>query len=132
MEPFVLEYTIMKPDGILLLEPHAPLRGEDFAGLTKSVDEYLADHPRIHGVLIHAAAFPGWENFAAFTAHLRFVRNHHQNVERVALVTDSSGARVVESLAKHFTAAQIKHFSFADYDTALSWLRAPIANTSTH
>lgn len=45
----MLEYTIMKPDGILLLEPHAPLSGEDFAGLTKAVDEYLAEHPGIHG-----------------------------------------------------------------------------------
>lgn len=124
MEAFVLEYTIMEPDGILLLEPKAPLRGEDFAGLTKSVDAYLVDHPRVHGVLIHAAAFPGWENFAGFIAHLRFVRNHHQSIERVALVSDSSGARVVGSLAKHFTAAEIKHFSFADYETALSWLKA--------
>ena len=127
----MLEYTIMKPDGILLLEPHAPLSADDFAGLARYVDEYLADHPRMHGVLIHAAAFPGWENFAAFIAHLRFVGNHHKKIERVALVTDSPAARVVESLAKHFTAAQIKHFSFTDYDTALSWLEAPTGNTST-
>jgi hypothetical protein len=124
MEEFVIEYTIMKPEGIVLLKPKAALSREDFAGLTKAVDAYLADHPKIHGVLIHAAAFPGWENFTGLTAHIRFVRDHHKNVERVALVTDSSAARVVEALAKHFVAAEIKHFPFADYETALSWLKA--------
>ncbi len=123
MENPVLEYTILKPEGILVLKPNESLSREDFAGLSASVDTYLADHASIHGMLIHAAAFPGWENFAGFTAHIRFVRDHHQKVERVALVTDSPVARVAEALAKHFTAAEIKHFSFTDYEKALNWLK---------
>lgn len=86
----MLEYTIMKPEGILVLKPNASLSKVDFAG---------------------------------FTAHIRFVRNHQQKIERVALVTDSPIARVAEALAKHFTVAEIKHFPFADYEKALSWLK---------
>ena len=122
MENRVLEYTILKREGILVLKPNEPLNKEDFAGLSASVDTYLADHASLHGVLIHAEVFPGWENFAGLTAHIRFVRNHHQKIERVALVTDSPVARVAEALAKHFIAADIKHFPFWDYEKALSWL----------
>lgn len=123
MEDPVLEYTILKPEGILVLKPNDSLSKEDFTGLSASVDTYLADHASIRGVLIHAVAFPGWENFAGFAAHIRFVRNHHQKIERVALVTDSPVARMGEALAKHFTAAEIKHFRFADYEKALIWLK---------
>ena len=123
MEKPVLEYTILKPEGILVLKPNESLGKEDFAGLGASVDAYLADHDSIHGVLIHAEPFPGWENFAGLTAHIRFVRNHHQKIERVALVTDSPVGRVAEALAKHFIAADIKHFPFADYEKALNWLK---------
>jgi hypothetical protein len=126
----VLEYTILKPEGILVLKPNAPLSKEDFVGLSASVDAYLADHASIHGVLIHAEAFPGWENLAGFTAHMRFVRNHHQKIERVALVTDSPAARVAEALAKHFIAAEIKHFPFAGYEKALNWLKIPGAGST--
>ena len=113
----------------MLLKPNKSLSKEDFAGLSASVDTYLADYASIHGVLIHAEAFPGWESFAGFTAHIRFVRNHHQKIERVALVTDSPVARVAEALAKHFTAAEIKHFPFADYEKALSWLKDLLKRT---
>ncbi len=67
MEDPVLEYTILKPEGILVLKPNHSLSKEDFTGLSASVDTYLADHASIRGVLIHAVAFPGWENFAGFT-----------------------------------------------------------------
>jgi hypothetical protein len=123
MEESVLEYTIMKPEGILVLKPNAALSKEDFVGLSACVDAYLADHASIHGVLIQSESFPGWESFAGFTAHIRFVRNHQQRIERLALVTDSSVAPVAEAVAKHFTAAEIKHFPFAEHEMALNWLK---------
>jgi len=120
----MLDYTIMKPEGILVLKPHAPLRKVDFAGLGAAVDSYLAEHATLHGVLIHAKGFPGWANVAGFTAHMHFVREHHKKVERVALVTDSQIADGAESLGKHFTSAEIRHFPFSADDKALVWLKA--------
>lgn len=118
----MLDYSIRKPMGILVLQPHAPLSREDFAGLSTAVDSYLSDHAKIHGVLVHAKGFPGWENFGGFTAHMHFVREHHKKVERIAIVTDSPLASVAEALGKHFTSAEIKHFPFDDDAKALDWL----------
>jgi hypothetical protein len=125
----MLNYSIMKPEGILVLKPGAPLTKEDFGGLGAAVDAYLADHDRLHGVLIRTEAFPGWENFGGFSAHMHFVRDHHKKVERVAVVTDSKVASVAESLGKHFTKAEIRHFPFNAEAEALAWLEVPVVVT---
>ena len=118
----MLDFSIMKPEGILVLKPEAPLSKGDFGGLSTAVDAYLSDHARLHGVLIHAREFPGWENFGGFAAHMHFVREHHRQVERVVVVTDSPIAGLAESLVKHFTSAEVKHFPFSDGVKALEWL----------
>lgn len=120
----MLNFSIMKPEGILLLQPSAPLSKEDFNGLSAEVDAYLAEHLKLHGVMIQAKGFPGWENFGSFTAHMHFVREHHKQVERIAMVKDSSLAGMAEQLGKHFTSAEVRHFAFADDAKALEWLRA--------
>ena len=124
----MLDYSIMKPEGVLVLKPHAPLSKDDFGGLGAAVDSYLADHAKLHGILILSKKFPGWENFAGFTAHMHFVNEHHKKVERVAIVTDSQVAGMAEAFGKHFTSAEVRHFPFADDVKALDWLRTARGN----
>ena len=120
----MLDYSIMKPEGILVLKPQAPLSKEDFSSLSAAVDAYLSDHAKLHGVMVHAKEFPGWENFGAFTAHMHFVHEHHKKVERVAIVTDSQIASIAELLGKHFMSAEVMPFPFTDDVKALKWLEA--------
>jgi len=120
----VIKHRIMEAEGILVLEPMSALSADDFRDLTVSVDTYLTEHLALHGILIHAQNFPGWENFAGLSAHLRFVREHHKKIERVALVTDSPLGTVVPALAKHFVSAQIRHFAYAEFEEALLWLKS--------
>ncbi|WP_421955672.1 STAS/SEC14 domain-containing protein [Polaromonas sp.] len=120
----MLNYSIMKSEGILLLSPSAPLSRDDFVGLSADVDAYLSEYARLHGVIIHAKSFPGWESFAGFTAHMHFVREHHKQVERIAVVTDSPLAGMAELLGKHFISAEIRHFPFTDDAKALEWLES--------
>jgi len=72
--------------------------------------------------MIQTKRFPGWENFGGFTAHMKFVGGHHKQVERIAIVTDSPVARIAESLVKHFTSADVRHFPFPNDVQALNWL----------
>ena len=120
----MLDFSILTPEGILVLEPKAPLTKEDFSALGTAVDLYLSSHAKLRGVLIHAKAFPGWENFGGFATHMRFVRDHHEKVERVAVVTDSPLAGMVASLGKHFISAEVKHFPYLDVAKALDWLKS--------
>jgi len=122
----MLDYSMMVPEGILVLKPHGSLSKEDFAGVSAAVDAYLSTHPKLHGVLIHAKEFPGWESFGGFSAHMKFVKDHHKQVERIAIVTDSPLANVAETLGKHFTSAEVKHFPFSDEDQSLEWLESSV------
>jgi len=120
----MLEYSVMRPEGILVLKPHSPLTREDFAGLNGLVDAYLADHDKLNGVLIQSKEFPGWENFNGFTAHMHFVRDNHKKVERIAIVTDSPAASLAETIGNHFTSAEVKRFPYPDETQAMEWLTA--------
>ena len=119
----MIKHRIMRTEGILVIEPIAALSEEDFRGLTVSVDAYLTEQPALHGLLIHAKHFPGWENFAGLSAHLRFVREHHRKIERIALVTDSPLGTVAPALAMHFVSAEIRHFGYSEFEEALLWLK---------
>lgn len=120
----MLDFTIMQPAGILVLTVHSALSEQDFAALGAAVDTYLQDHPKLHGVLIHARKFPGWEAVSGFSAHLDFVRTHYDKVERIALVTDSAMAEVAQSLASYFSSAQVRHFAYAEKVQAMDWLQS--------
>jgi len=56
------------------------------------------------------------------TAHLKFVADHHRQIERIAAVTDSGLLRIMPRIAGLFVHPEIKHFGFAEKDQALAWL----------
>ena len=45
-------------------------------------------------------------------SHLKFVANHHRQIERIAAVTDGGFLTIVPRIADHFVQAKIKHFDF--------------------
>lgn len=126
----MLNFSIIQSQGILVLRPNAPLSKEDFDQLGTEVDAYLSQHAKLHGVMIHAESFPGWEDFGAFMAHMHFVREHHKQIERIAVVTDTHLVSMIEMLAKLFTSAEIRKFPFEDDAEALKWLES--ADTQNH
>jgi hypothetical protein len=119
----MIKHHIMEKEGILVLEPMSALSADDFRGLTVAVDAYLTEHPTLHGMLIHAQNFPGWVSFAGLSAHLKFVRDHHKRIERIALATDSPLGTVAPELAKHFVSAEIRRFAYSEFEEALLWLK---------
>ena len=119
----MLNYELRPKDGILMLNPEGPLKAEDFTKLAGVVDAHLEKQGTLHGVLIHAKSFPGWEDFGALLAHLKFVKEHHRSIEKVAVVADGAIANTMPYIANHFIHAQVQHFEFAREDAALDWLR---------
>lgn len=109
--------------GVLTLRPTVPLEAVDFIQVTAEVDAWLETGKKLRGVLIDAPWFPGWKDFHALAAHLRFIKDHHRKVARVALVTDSAGLSMVPKLAKHFVSAKLRHFQESDRAAAEEWVR---------
>src|SRR3954471_8756279 len=120
----MLNYDMRFDDGILVLKPEGPLERADFIRLARQINAYLKRKGLLHGVLIEAGGFPGWHDFGALVAHLKFIREHHRKIEKIALVTDGAVAAVVPRSAQHFVQADIRHFSLAQVDAAWKWLES--------
>jgi hypothetical protein len=120
----MIKFELLRDRSLLLITPHGPLEKEDFEQLAKEIDPFIAANGKLVGVMIHAKSFPGWESFGALVSHLKFVADHHRQIERVAAVTDSGFLKIVPRIASHFVRAQIKHFEFKEEDRALAWLEA--------
>ncbi len=119
----MINYELRHVEGMLILHPKGLLEAEDFTTLATQVDNYLEGNGMLHGVLIHAKSFPGWKDFGALIAHLKFLKDHLKRIEKVAVVADGVIANVMPQIANHFVHAQVRHFDPVGEDAAWDWLR---------
>jgi hypothetical protein len=105
-----------------VVEPQGPLSKEDFASIASKVDPVIEGAGELSGLTIKTRDFPGWESLGDVVAHFRFVKNHHQAIKKVALVTDAKLAEFLPALVDHFVSAEVKHFDFDDFDDAIDWV----------
>jgi hypothetical protein len=115
------EFDLRTEQGVLVIEPVAALRAEDFDRLAAVVDPWLERHHDLKGVVVHLNAFPGWDDFESFKRHLRFVRGHHKKVQRLAVSGDGLVASLIPRLASLFVEAEVKTFSGDMLDDAIAW-----------
>ena len=54
---------------------------------------------------------------------MRFVHNHHRDIERVAAVSDSDFLRIAPAIARHFLRPEIRVFPSNQEAEALAWLQ---------
>ncbi len=115
-----LEYRILPHRGVLVVEPHGKLEAEDFDALEASVDAYVSSAD-LGGLVVHARAFPGWENLGSALRHMQFVRDHHREIQRVAWAVDGKLAALAPELGKHFVRAEMRKFSADELEDAIAW-----------
>jgi hypothetical protein len=121
----MLHPTLDRDAAILHLRPRGRLSKTDFEQLCLLVDPFIEETGHLRGLIVETSAFPGWKDFPAMIQHVRFVREHHRSIRRVALVTDSLVADIAQHLGTHFVSAQIRHFALADLESARLWIAAP-------
>ena len=118
----MIDFTFEPETAILVLSPKSALAQSDFEQLAQCVDPFIENSGCLAGLIIDAPVFPGWDDFAAMAAHFQFVKDHHRQIKKVALVTDSALGNVAEHLASHFLAAEIKHFPAGETAAAKQWV----------
>jgi hypothetical protein len=120
----MIHHELLRDQGILIVSPQGPLEKVDFEMLAQVVDPFIASKGKLNGLMIYTESFPGWSDFAALVTHLKFVKNHHQHITKVAAVTDSGFLSILPRIAEHFVSAQVRHFDYSDKQYALTWLSA--------
>jgi hypothetical protein len=106
---------------VLVVEVRQPLRAQDFDALAATTDDWIEANGDLPGIVIHARDFPGCQNLGGLIRHLRFVRDHHRRVRRVALASDSRLADLAPRLAEHFVQAEIRRFGYEELGDAVAW-----------
>ncbi len=120
----MIEYDLDTENSILHVQPKSAIEQDDFVKIAGVVDPHIEATGGLAGLIIEAPAFPGWKSFGAMVNQLRFIRDHHKRIKRVAVVTDSHLGDVAEHLTSHFVSAEIKHFPAGQFDAAKQWVIA--------
>lgn len=112
---------LLSDKGVIVVEVTQALRARDFDELAVTADTWIEAHGHLQGLVIHARRFPGWENLGGLIRHVRFVRDHHRKIERIALAADGELATVGPRLGEHFVQAEVKNFAYDALDAAIAW-----------
>jgi hypothetical protein len=120
-EGAVLEHRLIADKGVLVLEPSYRLRAEDFDAVTATVDPWIERQGKLSGVIVHARDFPGWKNLGGALSHVRFIRDHQRNIDRLAVVADGKIAALGPRLLKRFVKPELKQFPYDKMDDAIAW-----------
>ncbi len=107
---------------ILEIEPTGPLEKEDFDTLSEQLDNAVKKGDRFNGLLIKTRKFPGYQKFSDMVAHGEFLSSHRDQVEKVAVCTDSTVGPLLQMIGKSLTRAEVKRFPFSNVDEAQKWL----------
>ena len=120
----MLQIKFDKDAGIVTVTPSAPLDEKDFALLASEVDPYIEKEGKLNGLIIQVESFPGWEDFAGLISHLKFVREHHTKIEKVAAVSDGRIVSIMPKIVDHFVNAKVKYFPYESLDEAILWVQS--------
>lgn len=117
-----LRFELLTDKGVLILEPQGELEVGDFERLSAEMDPYISEAGGLRGLMIVAEHFPGWDDFAAFTTHMRFVKDHHKKIRKIAFVTDDRLLSVLPRISAQLLIAESRAFPMAERDEALLWV----------
>ena len=119
----MLSFDLIRTDGILIITPEEKLGKDDFMAVSREVDPFIETKGSLAGIMIVARKFPGWEDFNSFISHVKFIRDHHRKVKKVAFVAEGSVMSLLPGIGGHFVAAEVRHFPMEERDSAMAWLK---------
>ena len=119
-----MEITYNTDYKLLEVRPTQALKKEDFQDLSQELKSIRKDSRELRGLLVYTREFPGYEQLSDVLAHEEFVREHQQQIPKVAICTDSSVANFLEFLGNLFSSAEVQKFDFDEKDQAEKWLLA--------
>ena len=120
----MIDLSLMKKDGILIVAPTGPFTDDDMEELRGTLSGMVADGDEVKGLLIDAKEFPGYADLHAFLAHMGVVRDFHGKIAKLALVSDMVFAAAGEMFARTFLGVDARHFPAGETAKAIAWLKS--------
>ena len=93
---------------------------KDYETLSPTVAHLVRRHARIR-MLVEVQELQGW-TAGALWEDIKFDAKHFTDIERLAIVGESTWEEGLTAFCKPFTTAEIRHFAQADVADARIWL----------
>ena len=118
----MLAYHLNPETGIVELRPRGPLEAQDFTSLWLTMKSYIEDHGRLRGLLLELDRFPGFDDWDAIAAQIRFVRRNLPKVDRIARLTDNPWLEPRPDVLRLLTPLEVKRFPLERRGDAFAWI----------
>lgn len=99
----------------------------DFENIVRpEADFIIAEYGKIRGILIDTCDFDGWEDFPALLEHYGFIKEHMNDVYRIALIGDDTWQMILPAIANLLLDPEIKRFEPGEGQRAEDWINHEI------
>ena len=109
-------------DGGKLLNVHVSgnLTSADYQHFVPEFDRLVGQHSKLR-VLFDMTGFHGWDA-GALWEDIKFAIKHFADIERIAMVGESTWQHGMATFCKPFTKAAVRYFDQAEAAAARAWL----------
>jgi hypothetical protein len=105
---------------LLVVHVSGKLVAADYANFVSEFERLVRQHGKVR-VLFDMTGFHGWEA-GALWEDTKFAVKHFADIERLAMVGETTWQRGMAAFCKPFTKAAIRYFEHADVAEARQWL----------
>jgi energy-converting hydrogenase Eha subunit G len=116
----VIKIEIISANALKIIAPEK-LNVDDFPKIAPQVDSVIRQYGKVR-LLIDASGFKGWENIAAFDNHAKFVKNHQQKVERIAVIAGHDWQHWLIGAVRIFLHPEVRAYDKSHENEALQWI----------
>jgi hypothetical protein len=115
-----IEFSELSGGKIVEVKLSGKLHKEDYQHFVPAVEKAIAANGKIR-VLMEMLDFHGWD-LPALWQDIKFDRQHHHDIERIAMVGDKKWEAGMAAFCKPFTGATIRYFDVKDAAAAKQWI----------
>lgn len=119
----MIEFKPFFDEGVVEIKVHGKVESMDFQKVGSVLDEMIEHEGKVKGLLLNVTEFEGWVGMKDLMVHLKFVKSHHQYIERVAAVGNMLWMRLSPRLVSLFVKAKPRYFNINELELAQQWVR---------
>jgi hypothetical protein len=109
-------------DQLLTVKVSGKLSSDDYLILEPGVEKLIAQSGKIK-ILFIMHDFHGWD-MGAVWEDIKFATKHCSDIERIAMVGESTWEKWMATICKPFTMSKVKYFDTNEQQQAIDWLTA--------
>ncbi len=121
----MLKHKFLAAEKVVELEVKNDLSCADFQSLGEFITQEVSHGRAARGLIVEVNEFPEWRGIDALACHVEFIRDHHQLLPKIAVLTDDVTLKLVlEKVLVPLIKSELKIFAANGIRQAEDWLNS--------